>query len=82
MSRFPKIEIDHSKCTTPFDCKLCLQACPQSVFWVVPIKEVKYKETDPKEPGAYRLLAAYRRKCFVCNECIDVCPNDALTITK
>jgi ferredoxin len=80
MPRFPIIKIDYKKCTTPFDCKKCLQECPQAVFFVMPIKEEKFKETDPKEPGAYMLVAPYRRKCIACDICIDVCPVDAITI--
>ena len=81
MSRFPVIKIDKEKCLTPFDCKKCLQICPQAVFEVHPIKQEKYKETDPKEPGAYRLFATYRRKCTVCDKCIDVCDEGAITIS-
>lgn len=80
MSRFPIINVDHSKCTTPFDCKLCLQKCPQAVFEVIPIKMTKFKETDPKEPGSYRLMTTYRRKCTACGKCVEICPNDAITI--
>lgn len=81
MSRFPVIKIDKDKCQTPFACKQCLQICPQAVFEAIAIKQVKYKETDPKEPGAYLLVTTYRRQCSVCNRCIEVCPNGALTIS-
>ena len=81
MPKFPIIDIDYEKCTVPFDCKKCLQICPQAVFEVYPIKQEKYKETDPKEPGAYKLVPSYRRKCTVCDQCIEVCPVDALKIT-
>lgn len=78
---FATIQIDSTKCTTPFDCKLCLQGCPQSVFAVRAIKVEKGRETNPKEPGAYRLVAPHRDKCTGCNLCIELCPVDALTIT-
>ena len=78
---YAKIEIDHSKCTTPFDCKKCLQICPQAVFDVRAMKMVRGMETDKKEPGAYKLLAWYRDKCTGCNDCIQVCPVGAITIT-
>ena len=81
MNLYPKIEIDHSKCTVPFDCKKCLQVCPTAVFHVAAVKVEKYRETDKKESDTYVLSAPYRDKCTVCNKCIEVCPVDALTIT-
>ena len=77
----PKISIDHTKCTIPFDCKKCLQLCPQGVFWVLPVKNVKFKETDKKEPGAWRLIAQYRAFCTACGDCVNVCPAKALTVS-
>jgi ferredoxin len=80
MSRFPVLKIDKERCRIPFACKKCLQICPQAVFEVHPIKQEKYKETDPEEPGTYRLIPTYRRKCTVCDQCIEVCDKEAITI--
>lgn len=80
MKKAPKITIDPIKCTIPFDCKKCLQICPQGVFWVLPIKNVKYQETDPKEPGAWKLITQYRALCTNCGKCVDVCPVEALIV--
>lgn len=77
----PKFGIDYTKCTTPFDCKRCLQICPQGVFWVLPIKNVKFRETDAKEPGAWKLFVHYRALCTNCGKCVEVCPVNAITIT-
>jgi ferredoxin len=77
---FLKIDIDHQKCITPYDCKLCLQKCPQAVFQVKPIKVEKFKETDKKEPGAWKLFTPFADKCTGCNICVDICPVNALTI--
>jgi ferredoxin len=78
--RFATIEIDHEKCTTPFDCKKCLQACGQSVFSCSAVKVVKGRESDPKEPGVYMLHVGHRDKCTGCNDCIEICPVDAITV--
>lgn len=78
---YPTIEVDAAKCTTPFDCKACLQGCTQSVFSVRAVKVEKGRETDPKEPGTYMLVVPYRDKCTGCNDCIELCPVDALKIT-
>jgi len=79
-SKYPEIIIDHTKCTTPFDCKKCLRVCPQAVLQVYAVKVEKYKETDKKEPGAYRLMNFYIDKCTMCGDCIEVCPVDAIKI--
>jgi len=79
--RFAVIKIDHEKCKNPFDCKKCLQACGQSVFAVSAINVVKGRENNPKEPGKYILRAGHRDKCTGCNDCIEVCDVDAITIT-
>lgn len=81
MPKYPTIEIDATKCATPFACKKCLQICPQAVFMVHVVKVARGVETDPNDPGAYHLNATFRDKCTGCNECLRVCPVDALKIT-
>ncbi len=76
----PKINIDYTKCTMPFDCKKCLQACSAGVFWVVPVKMERFKETDAKEPGAWKVFARYRALCTACGKCLEVCPVEAIDI--
>jgi len=80
LRKFPKINIDHEKCTVPFLCKKCLQICPTAVFNVSGVKEERLKEMDPRVDGNYVLSAPRRDKCTVCNMCIDICPADALKI--
>jgi len=80
--KFPKITIDHEKCTVPFLCKKCLQICPMAVFSVARVmeKEKRLEEMDPRIEGNYVLHAPRRDKCTVCNLCIDVCLVDAIKI--
>lgn len=73
----PEIEIDRDKCTKPYDCKICLQICPEAVFMVQPNKIEPYKETNPED---YKLVATWRDKCVACMDCVKSCPNDALKI--
>ncbi len=77
----PKIEIDPEKCTVPYLCKKCIRGCTQMIFRVMPAKTERGRETDPRVPGNYRLETTYRFKCSGCNDCIDLCPVDAITIT-
>ena len=76
----PKISIDHEKCTFPYLCKKCIRICSQVVFSVRAVKMERGKETDPREPGNYQLGTGPRFKCTGCNDCISVCPVDAITI--
>lgn len=77
----PKIGIDRTRCTTPFDCKRCLRICPTAVFSVHALKNERGQETDKTEPGTYALAVSYRDQCTACMKCVEVCPVDALTIT-
>ena len=76
-----QIEVDASKCTTPFDCKKCLQACASAVMRVSTIKMERGKETDKKQPDTYRLEPWFIDRCTGCMDCVNVCPVDALTVT-
>ena len=80
--KFPKITIDLEKCTVPFLCKKCLQICPEAIFHVTRVmsKEKRLEEMDPRIDGNYVLFAARADKCTVCNQCIDICPVDAIKI--
>jgi formate hydrogenlyase subunit 6/NADH:ubiquinone oxidoreductase subunit I len=73
--------IDYEKCITPYACKKCLQICPQAVFAVKPVKTEKFKETDKNEPGSFKLTVDYGDKCTVCNQCVEICPVNALKVT-
>lgn len=78
---YQRIEIDQKKCTTPYACKKCLQICPMAVFGITTVKMEKFKETDENAPGTFKLRVAFGDKCIVCNECVEVCPVQALTVT-
>lgn len=77
----PRIAINQETCTVPWLCKKCLLTCQQSVFEVRAVKNERLKETDPRVDGNYQMAPGWRFKCTGCNECIDVCPVDAITIT-
>ncbi len=80
--KFPRIKIDLTKCTVPYLCKRCLQACPMAVLSVsrVMSKEKRLEEMDPRIDGNYVMHVPRRDKCTVCNKCIEVCPVNAITI--
>ena len=76
-----QIDVDYSKCTTPFDCKKCLQACAPAVLRVTALKMERGKETDKKEPGSYKLEPWFIDRCTGCMDCVTVCPVDAISVT-
>jgi len=73
----PQVTIDKEKCTTPFECKKCLQVCPQAVFVVGPTNVERFKETDPRD---YDVQAVFRDKCIGCMDCVKVCPTGAIRV--
>ena len=73
----PQIAIDKEKCITPYDCKRCLQICPQAVFAVAPTVVERFKET---ESANYEVQAVFRDKCVVCMDCVKVCPKGAIRV--
>ena len=81
LRKAPKISIDQEKCTVPFLCKKCILACSQVVFTVSAAKIERGRETDPREPGSYRLGTGPRFMCTGCSDCVDICPVDAIAIT-
>lgn len=74
----PKITVDNSKCLGPLDCGECLQTCPMTVFITGPTKKWKFRETDRKD---YELYARYYDQCIVCHKCVEVCPEECITVT-
>ena len=79
--QFPNIYIDYDKCTTPFDCKICLRKCPQSCFEANPTYVQKFFETDKKVQHSFRVTPFYVDKCTMCMDCVNLCPVKAITVT-
>ncbi len=78
MVRF-EISIDHSRCSDPLGCGICLKICPTAVFVARPSQMFKFRET----PGAlYRIKPLYASMCTGCMECAVKCPAGAVRVER
>ena len=78
-----KIKIDYSKCgesgnIDPRDCGKCLQVCDPCVF--LRHMTLKSKPKDPFDPQDWRITAVWPSVCTRCLQCIDICPENAISI--
>ncbi|RDE15262.1 MAG: ferredoxin [Candidatus Thorarchaeota archaeon] len=69
-----KIVVDYDKCKDPRICKKCLQICPPAIFILY---SPDYINNDPTD---WRVDVAFTDLCTRCNQCVDICPLDAITI--
>lgn len=76
----PKITIDETKCTNPWECKQCIRNCPSSVYYFAePRPGAPYREAFPSEYKG-RLWPLYSDRCTGCNDCVERCPQKAISI--
>ena len=76
----PKIKVDSERCAVPLTCKKCLELCTQAVFALDTLKYVKFQENSIHDPGAYKITPRHSDKCSGCMDCVEVCPENAISI--
>lgn len=70
------VQIDKTKCIGPFDCGECLKKCPATVFITYPKKRVRGEICTDWD------IVADDTSCWGCDTCINVCPENAITIIE
>jgi len=78
-----KIKIDYMKCgpkgkVDPRDCAKCLKVCDPCVL--LRHEDLKFKEDNIYDPQHWKITAIWPSLCTLCFKCVEVCPEDAITI--
>ena len=78
-----KIRIDYSLCgedgkMDPRDCCKCLKTCDPAVFMMHPALDLDFK--DPYDPQRWSIKPQWGSLCTRCLKCVEVCPENAISI--
>ena len=77
-----EIRIDPEKCTSPGHCLKCMQACAPKVFcweWK-PVGPFGGAKAFGIQERPARMWGAHAMLCTVCNRCVEICPEKAITV--
>ncbi len=70
------VKLARGKCVeNPLDCALCMQDCPEGVFFTYPRNRKHGKVCE-----RYELVTAFKSRCTGCGICVDECPRGALRL--
>ncbi len=72
-----QIKWDDKKCSSPQECRKCLDACPPAVFIIYP--------RDGRKPGKatenWAIMPLFLSLCTGCDICEEICPENAITVS-
>jgi len=72
-----QITWDSNRCTSPRQCRKCLDACPQGVFMTYP--------RDGRKPGEltenWCVAPLFLSLCTGCQICEEICPENAIALS-
>ncbi len=71
-----EITWDDKKCTSPEECRRCLDECSQGVFGIYP----RDSRAPGKAAGNWAIAPLYPSLCSGCNLCEGFCPEGALAV--
>jgi ferredoxin len=72
-----QIEINEKKCTSPWECRKCLAACPETVLMAYPL----VGRQPGKAPEDWRIRPVFLTLCTGCKICSEICPQNAITVS-
>jgi len=78
-----KIKIDYSKCgpkgkVNPWNCGKCLNVCDPCVF--LRHEDLKVFKEDTNDPQDWQITAVWPSVCNRCLKCVELCPENAITV--
>ena len=71
-----KIIVDSAKCYDALNCRLCLDKCPEQVFFVAFASPRQVGKRQEKATAK----AIFLSKCSGCEDCVSFCPKEAIQI--
>lgn len=74
----PDIEIEQDKCLSPLICGKCLHVCQSVVMYSVPKYNEKFRECPYED---FTVVVHDRPACTACMKCVEVCPEDCISIS-
>jgi len=82
--RKTKIKINYTLCgdgigVDPRTCKKCLVICDPAVFLLH--QSFDAEQTDEYDPDKWRITPLWLSLCTKCNKCVEICPENAITIS-
>ena len=72
-----QIKWDDKKCSSPPECRKCLDACPPAVFIIYPRDGRK----QGKATENWAIMPLFLSLCTGCDICEEICPENAITVS-
>lgn len=79
-----KIRINYNICgdghkIDPRECAICMKSCPPAIFLLHQSLDL-FSQDDPLDPQFWRITPLYPSLCIECKQCVEKCPEKAITI--
>ncbi len=72
-----KISINHELCTSPRDCRICLDRCQEKVFGIYP----QGRRAAGVRAHDWAIVPMLISRCTNCQDCLNFCPPQAISLS-